>query len=121
VADLTAGRGADVVLEMSGTQAAIQGGLRLLRVGGRAVWVGAVLPVAPVSVPPEMVVRNHLSIFGVHNYQPRDLAAAVDFLKLHHRQYPFAEVVERSYPLADAVAAFAYAEAARPVRVAVVP
>jgi alcohol dehydrogenase len=117
----SAGRGADVVFEMSGTTGAALTGLRLLRVGGRAVWVGAVLPVDPVMVAPEMIVRRHLTLCGVHNYRPRDLAAAVEFLALYHWQYPYAEVVAQSFPLADAAAAFAYAAAERPVRVAVVP
>ncbi|HJZ58750.1 MAG TPA: alcohol dehydrogenase catalytic domain-containing protein, partial [Gemmataceae bacterium] len=41
---LTAGRGADLALELSGSPAAAELSIEVLRVGGTAVWVGAVSP-----------------------------------------------------------------------------
>lgn len=118
--NLTQGRGADVALELSGASAAIEAGLELLRIGGRYVWVGAVAPVPAVAVLPERMVRGQLSIHGVHNYHPRDLLAAVEFLCSEHRRYPFAELVATTLPLEEATAAFAHAATHRPVRVGVV-
>jgi alcohol dehydrogenase len=119
VKELTQGRGADVALELSGSAHASRSALDVLRIGGTAVWAGAVFPTPPVSIEPETVIRRCLTITGVHNYAPQDLAAAVQFLADNHARYPFAELVAKSFPLADVNAAFRFAETERPVRVAV--
>jgi alcohol dehydrogenase len=117
--DLTAGRGADVALELSGSPSAAALSLDVLRTGGTAVWVGAVLPTDPVAVRPEAVVRRCLSVVGVHNYAPWHLRTAIDFLAHNHARFPFAELVARTFSLDEADAALAFAGSARPVRVAV--
>jgi alcohol dehydrogenase len=121
VEEATAGRGVDVALELSGSADAAQAGLDLLRIGGTAVWLGAVLPVRPVPINPEAIVRRMLTIRGVHNYSPRDLAAAVTFLDRHHRDFPFAELVAGPYSLADADRAFQKAGTGTAARVAITP
>ena len=121
VRGLTEGRGADVALELSGAPDAATLSLDALRVGGTAVWVGAVSPIGPVAVLPEIIVRRCLTVTGVHNYAPQDLATAVDFLAAHHARFPFAELVPSVFSLEDATGAFHAAEAGRPVRVAVRP
>jgi alcohol dehydrogenase len=119
VRERTNGRGADAALELSGATDAAAAALAVLRVGGTAVWAGTVSPAPAVPVAPEAVVRKCLTLVGVHNYAPPDLAAAVTFLAAHHRRYPFAELVSKSFPLAAVNDAMHFAEAARPVRVAV--
>ena len=119
VNSVTHGRGADLALELSGSPDACRASLDVLRVGGTAVWVGAVFPTDSVPVFPETVIRRCLTITGVHNYAPQDLATAVEFLEANHSRYPFAELVSKSFPLAEVNEAFRFAEAERPVRVAV--
>ena len=119
VRSLTHGRGADLALELSGSPDASAAALDVLRVGGTAVWVGAVFPTAPVPVFPEAVIRRCLTVTGVHNYAPQDLADAIQFLEANHFRYPFAELVSKSFSLSDVNDAFQFAEAERPVRVAV--
>ncbi|HEX4606626.1 MAG TPA: zinc-binding dehydrogenase [Urbifossiella sp.] len=121
VAGLTAGRGADVVLELAGTADAVAAALALARVGGTVVLAGTVAPVGTVPLDPEAVVRRMLTVRGVHNYHPRDLAAAIDFLAGPGLEYPFAELVGSVYALGEADQAFADAHARPGVRVAVVP
>jgi alcohol dehydrogenase len=116
---LTDGRGADVVIEMSGAPAAIEAGLELLRIGGCYVWIGTVFPTRAVSISPESIVRRHLTIHGVHNYHPRDLGEALAFLGAHHHRHPFAELVGGRFHLEEADTAFRFAARERPVRVAV--
>ena len=72
-------RGVDVALELSGAASAAEAGIDSLRIGGTAVWVGAVYPGTPLNLSMEMVVRKHLSIHGVHNYRPDDLVTAIEF------------------------------------------
>jgi alcohol dehydrogenase len=119
--EATAGRGADVVLELSGAAPAVRAALTAARVGGTVVLAGTVLPTPPVPLDPEAVVRRLLTIRGVHNYVPTDLSAAVDFLAGPGRTLPFGGLVGRSFPLVDAAAAFAHAKVRRELRVAVVP
>lgn len=115
----TAGRGADLVLELCGSPLAVKLSLDVLRTGGAAVWVGAVFPTAAVCVLPEDVVRRCITVAGVHNYAPDDLAAAMDFLASSQDRFPFAELIVRTFPLHDVAAAFDFAERERAVRVAI--
>jgi alcohol dehydrogenase len=117
---LTDGRGADAALELSGSSAAAALALDVVRVGGTAVWAGTVSPADAVPVNPEAVVRRCLRIAGVHNYAPWHLRDAVAFLAANHERFPFAELVAKSFPLDGVEEAFRYAEAEKPVRVAVV-
>lgn len=121
VADATAGRGADVVLELAGVRESVEAGLALLRIGGTLLLAGTVLPTPAVALDPERVVRRMLTIRGVHNYGPTDLMRAVEFLAGPGRRYPFASLVTGSFGLEQANEAFEYARMHRGARVAVIP
>jgi alcohol dehydrogenase len=121
VAELTHGRGADVVLELAGTAQSVQAGLTLTCVGGTLVLAGTVAPVGAVMLDPEEVVRRMLTIRGVHNYHPRDLDAALAFLAGPGRAFPFASLISGEFPLEHAEQAFAHAHAHPGTRVAVMP
>ncbi|OPX08123.1 alcohol dehydrogenase catalytic domain-containing protein [Mycobacterium sp. AT1] len=94
---------ADVLLEFSGSSSALQEGLRALDVQGVAVLAGAVAPDADVAMTPESVVRRQLAIFGVHNYEPRHLTAALGFLRDSSLRFPWADLVAPPRPLEDVV------------------
>ncbi len=109
----------DVIMELSGAPEACEAAMRLGDIGAQIVLVGSVMPSPPVTVDPERVVRGWLSIHGVHNYAPGDLQAAVDFLDQTQGKFPFAQLVERRFELADAAEAMRYSMDQKPVRVAV--
>ncbi|MCP4644650.1 MAG: alcohol dehydrogenase, partial [bacterium] len=88
---------------------------------GRYVLVGAVFPGPDLRVSPEQIIRRMISIHGLHNYTPDDLAAAVSFLALNHRRFPFAGLVTKSFPLNRTKAAFDYAKKHHALRIAVKP
>jgi threonine dehydrogenase-like Zn-dependent dehydrogenase len=119
VHSLTDGRGADLVLELSGSPAAARLSLEVLRTGGSALWVGAVFPTDPISVSPEMIVRRCLTVSGLHNYGPLDLAKAMTFLTENHTKYPFLELVPDIFPLDEVNEGFSIAETKHPIRVGV--
>jgi putative phosphonate catabolism associated alcohol dehydrogenase len=89
----------DVLLEFSGSSAALQHALRALDVQGVAVLAGSVAPDAPIAVDPEAVVRRQLSILGVHNYEPRHLTAALNFLHETGDRFPWPDLVAEPRPL----------------------
>ena len=99
-AHLAAGvEGFPVAIEMSGDARAVDAAIASLSIGGTAVLVGSVSPGAPLGIDAERIVRRLLTVRGAHNYRPRDLARAVDFLTGAWRRYPFAELVGPVFPL----------------------
>jgi alcohol dehydrogenase len=119
VSQATGGYGADVVLEVSGSSEALGQGLALVRTGGTIVLVGAVFPTPPVSVAPEQLVRRQLTLRGIHNYAPRHLLAAVQFLA--GSQEPFETLVADWLPLREADDVFRRARAPEIFRMAIRP
>ncbi len=117
----TEGRGADLILELSGTAEAIFQGLPLLRTGGQYVFVGTVKPVGTIPFDPEQIVRRMWNLHGVHNYAPIDLETAIDFLTKHWSQFPFVEMVGDEFPLEQSEAAFQHMVTTGAIRVSVRP
>jgi putative phosphonate catabolism associated alcohol dehydrogenase len=102
-ASLAEAGGYDVLLEFSGSSAALQEALRTLEVQGVAVLAGSVAPDTPVAVDAESVVRRQLSIAGVHNYEPRHLSAALSFLEKTRDRFPWTDLVAEPKPIEDIV------------------
>jgi putative phosphonate catabolism associated alcohol dehydrogenase len=121
IARLSDGRGADVVIDMSGANAAIEAAIQWLRVGGRLVLVGSVFPTPPISWDPELIVRNLLTIKGLHNYNAADLQSAVDFLIQSRDRYPWFDLVPAPYGLEQVNEAVEAGMAGASLRVSVVP
>jgi alcohol dehydrogenase len=121
VTTVTQGRGADVTVELAGTAESVRTALDSVRVGGTVLLAGTVAPTPSVPLDPEAVVRRHLTIRGVHNYHPRDLAAALDFLAGPGQTFPFESLVVARFPLRDTARAFERAHASPGVRIAIVP
>ena len=121
VKDLSAGRGADIGIELSGYPESIELGVGLLRVGGRFVMAGATFPSRPVQLIGEQLVRRMIQIIGVYNYSPEDLEAALNFLAKAVEKYPFEELVGKRFPLTAVNDAITYAETHKPPRVALIP
>lgn len=111
----------DVIFELSGAHSAIESSLHCAAVGARIVWAGAVLPTPSASVDPQAIVRQCISIQGVHNYRSDDLQAAISFLGRVHETYPFAELIGRTYALHDTNQAFQDTMQQKPIRAAVCP
>ncbi|MFT5527555.1 MAG: putative phosphonate catabolism associated alcohol dehydrogenase [Pirellulaceae bacterium] len=111
----------DVILELSGSPNAVECACLLADIGASIVLVGSVMPTRLVSLEPERIVRNWLSIQGVHNYAPQDLETAIAFLAASHGSYPFADLVEETFSLSEVNAAIDFALINRPIRVAVRP
>jgi threonine dehydrogenase-like Zn-dependent dehydrogenase len=90
---------ARIALELSGSAAAVRTLIGLVDVGGVVVLAGTVSPGPQVSIDPEHLVRGMITLRGVHNYAPRHLEAAVDYLASAVDRYPFAAQVSEIFPL----------------------
>ena len=111
----------DLSLDVSGSPRAIAEAIGQAAIGGSVHLVGSVAPLGTVAIDPEQIVRRLLTIRGIHNYAPRNLLSAVRFLAVQGGEFPFATLVERWHPLADAEAALADAVRSGAVRIGVRP
>jgi len=104
VLDLTQGRGADLVVEASGSRAAAVEGLGLLRHGGALSLVGFGTPVGDIEIAPfESVVRKNARIQGVWVSDLRHTLRALSLVRQH--RVAFAKLVTHRYPLQKATEA----------------
>lgn len=113
--------GADAALELCGIPEVVPAGLKMLRVGGRYVIGGLVNPGAELTIDGNDILRRCLTIKGVHNYHPRHLVEALDFVMANRARYPFGRLVESRFPLERIDEAFARAAERTLLRAAIVP
>ena len=110
VRDQTNGQGADLVVEVAGVPAVVQEGLEMLRVGGRYLWMGNIVPGLETRIIPHDAVRQPKQILGVLAYDRWVLPRALSWLSRAKDRYPLERLVSRSYPLEQINEAFAQAE-----------
>ncbi|WP_290793965.1 zinc-binding dehydrogenase [Flavihumibacter sp. UBA7668] len=109
----------DLVFDMSGSPEAMELGLETLAIGGMAVWVGAVFKSRCLPVNPEKIIRNLLTIKGLHNYNYDDFRNALSFLKENWYRYPFEKAVAKEFSLQEVEQAFQFAVKNKPLRVGI--
>ncbi|BBZ20650.1 zinc-binding dehydrogenase [Mycolicibacterium gadium] len=114
------GGSVDAAIDFSGSSDAIDSAFARLSTGGVLVLAGSVLPGRRIEVSPETMVRQWLTITGVHNYEPRHLTRAVKFLERTLEVYPWRAVVADPVDL-DAIASALAPAPAGKLRAAVAP
>ncbi len=109
VRGLTGGRGADIVIEASGSPDAVSQALDMVRDGGRVVICGHYTDNGPVEIHPHhQVNRKHVEIRGVWGCDYSHFHRAVTIAARHGDRIPWREMVSETYPLeraGDALAA----------------
>lgn len=113
--------GADAVIEVCGVPEVIPQGLKMLRVGGRYVLGGLVNPDANVTIDANMIVKKWITLRGIHNYHPRHLIQALDFVMTNRDRFPFKDIVDSKFALKDLGTAFKRAAERSVLRAAIVP
>ncbi|NUP28747.1 MAG: alcohol dehydrogenase catalytic domain-containing protein [Nocardia sp.] len=83
----------DIAFDFSGSAAAVTAAVHRLDLGGTLVLAGSVAPGPAVPLDPEAVVRGWRTVTGVHNYEPRHLVRAVEFLTRTHDSLPWGGLV----------------------------
>lgn len=111
----------DIVLEVCGAPSCIAFGIDALRIGGHYILTGLVYPDANFTVDGSKIVRKMLTLHGIHNYQPKHLLQAVDFVARYRLEFPFEELVSECYSLDEINMAFAAAQSGAAIRVAIKP
>lgn len=107
----------DLWFEASGQPALWPSMLPRLALAARVAVVGAVFPAPAAAVDLETVVRRCLSITGIHNYAPADLAEAVAWLTTLAPDHPLGDAVGAWFALDDHAAAALAASTSGALRV----
>lgn len=113
--------GADAVIEVCGDPEVIPWGLQMARVGGRYVLAGVVNPDSHVRLDVNQILRKLITLRGVHNYHPRHLIEALDFVTANRQRFPFKELVDGKYPLDQVGQAMTDAGDRKVLRAAIAP
>ena len=121
VRDLAPPDGVDAVIEVCGVPSVIPVGMKMLRIGGRYTLAGHVNPGANVTVDANMFVNKWITLRGIHNYHPRHLIQALDFVVANRGRFPFKEIVDSKFGLDDLDEAFERASERSVLRAAIVP
>jgi threonine dehydrogenase-like Zn-dependent dehydrogenase len=120
IKDLTHGRGADLVVETSGSRAAMLEALEAARIGGAVTLPGFGTPVGEVTFPPfERVTRKNLHVQGVWVSDAEHLMQAVAVV----RRMPdaFAKLVTHRFPLGRATEALKAVESREALKAVLLP
>ena len=121
VRDVATPDGADVVIEVCGVASVVTEGIQMLRVGGRYILAGFVGPGATLSIDAHDLVKKWITLRGIHNYHPRHLIQALDFVMSNRDRYPFKEIVDSTFRLDELNDAFDKAANHQVLRAAVIP
>ncbi len=119
--ELTAGRGADLGVEVSGATIGIPSLITWLGIGGRCLTLGYVYPNAHISVDAHQIVTKCITFRGVHNYHHTALGKALGFVEEVRTRYPFGELIGKTYPLGEINTAFMDAMNQKSPRIAIAP
>jgi len=113
--------GVDAVIEVCGVPDVVTAGLKMLRIGGRYTLAGIVTPDANVTLDANMLVRKWITLRGIHNYHPRHLIQALDFVVANRERFPFRDIVDSTFKLDNLNEAFKRAAERTVLRAAVIP
>jgi threonine dehydrogenase-like Zn-dependent dehydrogenase len=114
VHDNTAGRGADIVIQVANDMA-VPEGLTMMRPGGRFLHIGSgggKANIAVENLPQEMI------FYTIRSGEPRHWLQAIDFLASRKNIFPFEEMITASYTLEqvnEALQAMASFQVVKPV------
>ena len=99
----------------------IPSGIQMVRTGGRYVLGGLVNPNANVTIDANLLLRKLITLSGVHNYHPRHLIQALDFVHVNRKRFPFHALVDGKYKLEQVGQAMQDAADRKVLRAAIVP
>ena len=120
IGGLTDGRGADLILEVTGNPKALESGIKCLAIWGRYLLQGSLYPGDNFTLDGNDVILRCATIVGKHNYESRHLMQVMEFAAKNRDKYPFRKLAGPEFPLTakgvtDAIEALDRREAVRPI------
>ncbi|MFN8524393.1 MAG: zinc-binding dehydrogenase [Chloroflexota bacterium] len=104
--ELTGNNGADVAADFVGMPAVFSEGIEFLQNGGRYLEIGNINTGLTCTFEPNKLVRSHLTVVGMLQYEPRHLKQSIDFVSRTMDKYPYTNLMSYQYPLQDINRAF---------------
>jgi D-arabinose 1-dehydrogenase-like Zn-dependent alcohol dehydrogenase len=95
--------------------------LRIVSVGGRVVEIGNISPSLTIAIAPSTITFKSIELFGVVMYPPHYLKKSLDFLSAHMDHYPYREMCDATFPLAQAAEALDRSDRREVTRAALLP
>ncbi len=118
----TGGRGADVVIEASGSPNAVPLGCRMARDGGRYIVVGQYSDNGPAEINPHLDInRKHLTVQGCWGVDFSHVYRAMEVLGRFGDRFAWTEMISARYDLDHAGDALAAVESRAVVKALIVP
>ena len=121
VRQLTAGWGADAVMEVGGFPRITEEGLQMVASGGRYVEIGNISPGLTYQADPALWVTQNITIYGNNHYSRRHLLQALEILRRTRGKYPYHRIVSHKFPLSEVNEAFAQQDRGTITRSSLVP
>jgi threonine dehydrogenase-like Zn-dependent dehydrogenase len=122
VRELTAGRGADVVLHMANTPQSFIEGIEMLKRGGMMLEMGNFVDTGDVSVNVHRhICSKNIRLLGLTNHPSTGYGPALRLLERYSDRYPFEEMVTHEFGLDQVETAMRTSMSPHSMKVAVVP
>ncbi len=96
------GYGADLVVECVGLPPVVAEGLEYCRDGATYLVLGHYGNAGTVPLNPHIITRKQLHLVGSWGYEPRHVAAGLEFLTGAGKSFPFRDTVTHRFPLSQA-------------------
>lgn len=119
IRERTGERGADAVVECTGTQSAWESALTLVRRGGTLSLFGGLPSGTTVTFPSERLHYDEIRVVSPFHFRPRDVRAAYDLLNA--RASDLSRLVTHTYHLDEIGEAFARLDAGEGMKACIEP
>jgi threonine dehydrogenase-like Zn-dependent dehydrogenase len=102
---LTAGDGADLVVNATGFPGSFTTAANIVRDAGTIIEVGAFVDMSPEAFNPAVICGRSLTIMGTGGEDLQAYAGTLALLARHQKNIPFAEMISHRFRIADAAEA----------------
>ena len=109
VLELTAGEGADVVVNATGFPGSFGQALRMVRDGGVVIEVGAFVDMGEERINPAVLCARNLTLFGVGGEDLLTYEGTLALLDRHRAAVPFEAMVSHRFDVSEAIEAMSVA------------
>lgn len=109
----------DCIIDTVGDSSIINMMVENISAFGEILLIGPTHPVPDLTLKPENIVRQCISIFGVHNYSPQILSESIILME---KNYGFIKILQdyfKEFPFSQIEKAFELAVTSKPLRVSI--
>ena len=122
VRELTCGRGADVVIEASGSPAAVKEGMLMTRDAGTYVVAGQYTDNGDVTINPHLELnKKHLTVKGTWGIDLSHFYRSLKVMEKYQSRFAWEKIISQQYSLQETNQALADVENRRVMKAVITP